>query len=323
MNAPAGTGALPPGKPRLPVVPVLAIFGLVIVSIFIGRRLRTRSVAAAAVNLAQTPTGVAATAPLIGRGEIVFLQHCVKCHGPDGHGDPDAIERQKPPPRDFAARPWRFEVTRDSIRQVIAQGIPSTAMPGHQAALSSGDLEAVVNHTLQLATAQPLAKAPSSPLEASLTNVGFYPQSPPRLAPDLVLSNARGHKRSLADERGRIVLLNFWGTSCEHCLTNMPKLEGLAERWRKKGLIVMNICADAENAQAAQELIARVSPTSIAWVDDTGLANAQFEVQALPTLWLIDRSGELLASSRGMKDWQAPEVETLISLLTSQAVPRP
>ena len=79
---------------------------------------------------------------------MVFLQHCAKCHGADGHGDPEAIARQKPPPRDFVARPWRFAVTLDSIRQITADGIPATAMPAHRSALSADDLEAVPPITL-------------------------------------------------------------------------------------------------------------------------------------------------------------------------------
>ena len=49
-----------------------------------------------------------------------------------------------------------------------------------------------------------------------------------------IITDAAGKKHSLADERGQVVVLHFWGTTCEHCLTSMPKLEKLAANWRKK-----------------------------------------------------------------------------------------
>lgn len=312
-----------PAAPKIPIVVGLAVALMLAASIYAGRWLRTRSNASTAQNGAQGATASSTATARVGRGEMIFLQHCAKCHGADGHGDSDAIARQKPPPRDFAARPWRFEVNLDSIRKITSDGIPATSMPAHRSALSVADLDAVAAHTLRLATTELIAATHHSPLEVALARADFYVESTPRTAPDLVLSDASGGKRSLADERGRLVILHFWGTTCEHCLASMPKLEKQAERWQQQGVTVLNICADAENAQAAQELIDRVAPTSRAWVDDTGLANAQFEVQALPTIWLIDRSGKMLGCARGMKDWQSREMENLIFFISSQSAATP
>ncbi len=289
---------------------------VVVAGILYGRWLRQYSTVNWAPS-AGVATDVVATGapPRVDRGEVVFQVHCAKCHGPDGHGEPESVQRLRPPPRDFAIRPWRFTVSLDSIRRVTLDGIPATAMPAHRAALASSDLEAVVMHTYRLANSGPIAEPKESHLESALAAAGFFAERERRVAPELRLSDAAGDEHTLADERGRLVLLNFWGVSCEHCLAGMPKLQRLADEWRSHGLSVLNVCADAESAAMASEMVARVSPGTQVWVDETGLANAQFEVHALPTVWLIDREGHLIGCARGMKDWGGQEMRDLIDYL--------
>jgi len=293
---------------------MLSILGI---AVPVGRWLRFQSPLQAINSGSPGATLVAPHTPL-DRGEIIFQVHCAKCHGPEGHGDPDAMARQKPPPRDFASRPWRFTVSIDSIRSVTMDGIPATAMPAHREALSPIDLEAVAAYTYRLATMGPIVEIKRSPLDTTLMQVGFFPEPTPRMAPELALVDADGNKKSLADERGRVVVLHFWGMTCEHCLAGMPELQQVADQWEPKGLTVINVSADAENVISAQERLSRVSPSTRTWIDEVGLANSRYEVQALPTIWLVDRSGRLLASARGMQDWQSPGMQDLISCLLSQ-----
>src|SRR5215469_8018503 len=101
-----------------------AVTCAVLVAIFAGRMLRLHVATGASAEQQASPT----TSSRVDRGEILFQIHCAKCHGPEGHGDPEALAMQKPPPRDFARRPWRFEATLDSIRRITVEGIPGTAM---------------------------------------------------------------------------------------------------------------------------------------------------------------------------------------------------
>ena len=297
-------------------VATLAAVLVALAAIGFGRWLRTRAFAPAA---AQSPLPMSQARSSMDRGEILFHLHCAKCHGPEGHGDPEALARQRPPPRDFASRPWRFEVSRESIRRVTTEGIPQTAMPAHRAALSDEDLQAVADYTYRLANLSQIAAVERSPLEQHLLAAGFTIEPASQPAPELSLLDASNNERSLADERGRLVILNFWGTSCEHCLANMPKLQSLADRHLSSGLSVLNVCADAPDAESAQRLAAQASPGTQVWIDSTGLANSQFEVHALPTIWLIDPAGNLLASARGSRDWDSPAFTSLVRYLLSVA----
>jgi thiol-disulfide isomerase/thioredoxin len=129
------------------------------------------------------------------------------------------------------------------------------------------------------------------------------------------LADASGRTRTLAEDHGRFVLLLFWGTTCEHCLTGMPRLQTLADRWESQGLAVLAVCADADSAEAAQKLVQDHSPRTRAWIDVTGRANTQFDVQTLPTILLVDRDGCVVGRAQGMQDWDSPGIARLVELL--------
>jgi mono/diheme cytochrome c family protein len=308
------------------VRPLAAVCGLAVVffvAVLVGRSLRQHRAPTAVdkVAVADQHTLPNADSNRLDRGEMVFQVYCAKCHGPGGHGDPEAIAVQKPPPRDFASRPWRYEVTLDSIRRVTLEGIPGTAMPAHHAALGTADVEAVTAHIYHLATNKPPETQELSPLAKAMLDAGFALESAPHDAPALPLVDAAENTRSLADERGHVVLLQFWGITCEHCLRGMPKLQLLADRWQPQGITVLSVCADSETADEAQQTVARVSPTTRVWTDSSGLGNERFDVRVLPTTWLIDSSGRQLAVAHGMIDWNSPAVEHMLELLAAGSTP--
>jgi mono/diheme cytochrome c family protein/peroxiredoxin len=291
-----------------------------VIAIYFGHMLRLNATAPAAVTSAPADHGVQSAASTTGfsRGEIVYQLHCAKCHGPDGHGDPEAMAAQKPPPRDFVLRPWHFEPTSDSIRRVALEGIAGTAMPSHRAALNDSDVDAVVEHVLRLATGDSMAASQRSALQQALVDAGFVPEPAPGAAAELPLVDADGNCRSLADERGRIVLLQFWGTTCEHCLQTMPKLEALAEQWQSQGITVLSVCADAESAADAQQAVNQMSPETRVWTDESGLAIGRFDIHILPTVWLIDSAGRSLGVAHGMLDWESQSINRLFLLLSQR-----
>jgi thiol-disulfide isomerase/thioredoxin len=222
---------------------------------------------------------------------------------------------QKPPPRDFARRPWRFAATHESIRRVTLEGIPGTAMPAHRSALSSAEIEVVAAHVYRLATREPSFARERTPLTYALLDAGFTPSPASIHAPELPLVDADGHERLLSGEHGHVVLLHFWGATCEHCLQNMPKLQALADRWKSRGVSVLNVCADADGAAEAQQVVAPFSPQTRVWTDTSGLAIGRFDVHVLPTVWLIDSVGRQVAVAHGMLDWESPAVETVLDML--------
>ena len=281
------------------------------------------------------PRGSAKLGRDLETGELLYRVHCLKCHGPEGHGDPEAIERLTPPPRDFALRPWRFEVTEASIRRVIREGIPQTAMPAARDYFTSQEMDSLVHFVLQLAgepdegsservtaariarSADSLTSRPTtrptetanhrsalSPLLAELQEFGFRAVQEAGLAPELHLVDALGKETRLSELRGKWVLVNFWGIDCVPCLKSLPALAELASSDQKSNLIVLSICANETDEVSIVNVAREIAPKLPVYLDQTGLACLHYDVQSLPQYWLIDPQGQRIARASGSVDWK-------------------
>jgi mono/diheme cytochrome c family protein len=245
------------------------------------------------------------------RGELLFRVHCASCHGPDGRGDGPNAAALRPPPRDFAARPWRFEVTKESIRRVTLDGIPGSSMASFRPALAPAEVEPLVGYVHHLATSRPpVAYEPSE--EERLLRAGGFIDLRGVDPPPLTVTDAAGKDVRLADLKGRLVLVHFWATNCAHCLKEMPRLRELEAALAGRGLTVLHVCTDAEDVGAAQALAGRSAPGVRVFADQSGLGLARFEVQALPTVWLVGPDGRAVGRSHGARDWGDPAVRRLL-----------
>ena len=178
----------------------------------------------------QGPTRDAGPPPMPGDvrlGRLLYYANCQGCHGPEGHGDGAAAAGMRPPPRDFATAPWKFGATAAAVGRVMRDGSPGTAMPGY-GLLSEDERAALTAFVLSLAPEE--AKSPprlSADVCDRLRRLGFVPEETPALAPELDLRDLDGMALSWQRGRGKVVLLNFWGTTCVSCLKELPALEKL------------------------------------------------------------------------------------------------
>jgi mono/diheme cytochrome c family protein/thiol-disulfide isomerase/thioredoxin len=249
--------------------------------------------------------------PGAGRGELVYRTGCASCHGADGRGDGAAAAELRPPPRDFAARPWRTELSREAIRKVILEGIPGTAMPASAAALDPRDVAPLVEYVYHLATSRPPVVEETTPRQQLLRTVGFIDLNN-SIPPPLVLTDVTGRTVKLSELKGRLVLIHFWGTDCPHCLKEMPHLKKLETEYAGRGLTVLHVCADADDIRSAQATADRTVSGIRVLMDDSGLGLARYEVGALPAVWLIDAEGKAIGRSQGAKDWTSASLRRLI-----------
>ncbi len=159
----------------------------------------------------------------------------------------------------------------------------------------------------------PPAAAGDARQAALLERCGFVPAAPPRPAPALEVRDTAGNPVTLAGLRGKVVLVCFWGTGCPPCLVELPQLDRLADEYRDRGLAVLPVCADETNADAVRDVAGRLRLASLALcVDPRGRGLLRYDVQDLPTVCLIDRSGRLLGSGPGPQDWTSAEVRELL-----------
>ena len=251
------------------------------------------------------------------RGEFLYQTQCAKCHGIEGHADAEGGEHLQPPPRDFATRPWRFSVTRASIRHVIAQGIPKTAMPASKH-LTNAELDDLTDHVLRLSrNAQTTTNRPAPPADDRWTTAGFTRRGTPRPAPALEITSLAGEASSMSSFRGKIAILNFWGTNCVHCLQSMPALSQLARELDPEKVVIVNVCADTDDVAQIDKVTRRFAPQLTFYVDDAGLARFRYDANLLPTVWIMGSDGQLLGRSTTAPDWSGAAIRELLAKLSA------
>jgi thiol-disulfide isomerase/thioredoxin len=183
-------------------------------------------------------------------------------------------------------------------------------MPGWGRALSSREIDALVVFVRSFAPAPPEGLPPD--LRDLLARARFVPSEAMPPAPPLDLHRTDGTRQTLADLRGRVVLVDFWGTTCAPCLKELPELERLADTFRDRGLAVLPVCIDETDPRVVEEVARRRVEHLPVALDPGGLARLRFDVQSLPTAVLIDRSGRVLGRAEGAQDWSTPEVRALV-----------
>jgi cytochrome c biogenesis protein CcmG, thiol:disulfide interchange protein DsbE len=111
-----------------------------------------------------------------------------------------------------------------------------------------------------------------------------------RIAPELSLPVAGGGEVSLAQLKGSVVLVNFWATWCAPCLAEMPAIERAYQAHRERGLAVLAVDVQEQDADVIRFLDS-LGVTFGSAIDRTGDASRRFRANALPTTFLIDRRG--------------------------------
>ncbi len=130
-----------------------------------------------------------------------------------------------------------------------------------------------------------------------------------------------GHPVSLAELRGRVVLLNFWSTWCLECRAEMPALERLHRELAPQGLTVMGVNA-REGVTAVRDYAREHGLTFALVLDLNGDIGKTYGVIGLPTTFLIARDGRAVALAVGSRAWgAAPAREVLRGLLSEPAAP--
>lgn len=118
------------------------------------------------------------------------------------------------------------------------------------------------------------------------------------VAPNFSLKDPSGKVQSLAALRGKVVIVDFWGTWCIPCQKMMPKLQDLHQRYGKKGLVVMGI-AVADNAGDPPSFMKRRGYTYRLLLSGDSVAKV-YKAKLLPTLYVIDRNGRIAYRQAGL-----------------------
>jgi cytochrome c biogenesis protein CcmG, thiol:disulfide interchange protein DsbE len=126
---------------------------------------------------------------------------------------------------------------------------------------------------------------------AALTQTESEPKPADKPLPNLVLNTIEGKKWSLYENRGRVVLINFWATWCEPCRVEKPMLVKLGREYKPRGLEVVGISLDQDGEEIIKKFVARYKINYPTLLPVPGSLLSQIE--PVPTTLLIDVEGRL------------------------------
>lgn len=146
------------------------------------------------------------------------------------------------------------------------------------------------------------------------TLIAATPAAQRPAATDFAFTDSTGKPLTLADFRGRVVLVNLWATWCPPCIAEMPSLDALQQRLGGPGFQVVAISLDRGGTAIAKRWLDKAGLGALAvYAADAG----QFVNALLPTSYLIDAEGRLAWEGKGAFDWEGEEavkaVETLLA----------
>jgi peroxiredoxin len=116
---------------------------------------------------------------------------------------------------------------------------------------------------------------------------------------DFTLTDLEGRSWTLSQLRGKVVLVNFWATSCLPCRKELPNLDALAKRFASQDLIVLSI-TDENIAKVTAYILGHGVDYPIL-IDTDRKAREAFHIEGIPQSFVFNREGKLVAQSIDMR----------------------
>lgn len=135
------------------------------------------------------------------------------------------------------------------------------------------------------------------------------------------LADLSGQKRSLSEFKGKIVILNFWASWCEPCVTEMPSMVKLINHF--SGRVVMLAVSNDSSQKEIKEFLQSFgqevkSPyLTVLWDQDRKIAE-QYQVQRLPETFILDQDLKLIRKVVGLADWYNQDTLSFFKTLIHQ-----
>lgn len=126
-------------------------------------------------------------------------------------------------------------------------------------------------------------------------------------APGFQLEDTVGNKVSLADLRGKVVLVNFWATWCPPCRAEMPSMEKLNEALADDDFVMLAINVEENGRDVIPAFLKKTPHTFSVLYDDQGVVQDLYGVYKFPESFVIRKDGVIDDKVIGAIDWAHPE----------------
>jgi cytochrome c biogenesis protein CcmG, thiol:disulfide interchange protein DsbE len=124
-----------------------------------------------------------------------------------------------------------------------------------------------------------------------------------------------GRPASLAEYRGKVLLLNIWATWCLPCRVEMPSLERLQRQLAGTDFRLVSVSIDIEDSTVVRRYAQELGLTFEILHDRPGAIREIYQTTGVPESFVIDRDGAIVKKVIGPAEWDSPVNETLIRRL--------
>jgi len=160
----------------------------------------------------------------------------------------------------------------------------------------------------------PLSILPMLLVVAFLSQAAEEGQSPPQCS--ATMADA-GKTLDLSAYKGKVVLIDFWATWCPPCKKSMPFLNGLRNERMKEGFEIIAINVDEDSEEAKRFLTSNLVDYPMAF-DPKGDCPAKYGVMAMPSSYLIDKTGKIRKIHLGFRDEDQAMLRDHVSALLAE-----
>ena len=146
----------------------------------------------------------------------------------------------------------------------------------------------------------------------------MIPARTPIRTAHIAFRDADGRDRTLADWKGRVVLLNLWATWCVPCKKEMPALDALQKKLGGPGFEVVTVNIDTRDPEKAKTWLKENGIATLAYYSDASAKifqdlKAAGRALGMPTTLLIDKEGCEIATLAGPAEWASDDAVKLVS----------
>jgi cytochrome c biogenesis protein CcmG/thiol:disulfide interchange protein DsbE len=136
---------------------------------------------------------------------------------------------------------------------------------------------------------------------AAEQSYALIPPAARQPAPNFAVTGVSGHKLTLARERGKVVLLDFWAVDCGGCKIEIPWYVDFDRKYRSQGLALIGLDMYGEAPVKIRPFMAK-SHMDYPVAVGTDAIGASFHVTEMPLTLLIDRKGRIAVAHAGIVD---------------------
>jgi thiol-disulfide isomerase/thioredoxin len=138
--------------------------------------------------------------------------------------------------------------------------------------------------------------------------------------PDITMMRKTGPPAKLSDFKGKVVLLSFWAKWCTPCLLELPSFIDLHNKLAKKGLVIIPVNLDdpEEAATGVPDYWKAKAFPFETYFDSEHKSADLLKIDTLPSNFVIDKKGKLVATGYGANDWASEASVKFIEQLLSE-----